>query len=57
MCEHKKIPQHPGYWMCKRVNNTRSRVEWNDKTDNLAPTLEESINLYLRKETTISGSE
>lgn len=41
------IPSDAGYWMCKQVKNTDSIIRWNKKTDNLAPTLEESINKFL----------
>lgn len=45
------IPKNAGYWMCKQVNNTSSQVSWNIKTDNLAPTLEESVQLFLNNRT------
>lgn len=44
-----KIPKNAGFWMCKKVSNTSSRVEWSSKTDNLAPTLEESVKKFLAK--------
>lgn len=44
-----KIPQYAGYWMCKQVKNTSSTVQWTMKTDNLAPTLKQSISLFLQK--------
>ena len=43
-----KVPQNAGCWMCKQVKNTSSRVEWSIKDDNLAPTLLESIMIYLK---------
>lgn len=43
------FPTYAGYWMCKKVNSTSSTVSWNIKTDNLAPTLEESVKLFLEK--------
>lgn len=43
-----KVPKNAGYWMCKQVKHTSSTVRWNTKKDNLAPTLEESINLFLK---------
>lgn len=42
-----KIPKNAGWWMCKQVNNTSSNVAWNMSKDNLAPTLEKSIELFL----------
>lgn len=42
-----KIPNNAGHWMCKQVSNTSSRVEWSSKTDNLAPTLEKSVEKFL----------
>lgn len=44
-----KIPDHAGWYMVKQVNNTDSMVRWSYKTDNLAPTLQESIELFLSK--------
>lgn len=46
-CRRITIPNHAGYWMCKQVNDTDSRVQWNIKRDNLAPTLEESIGKFI----------
>lgn len=42
------IPKHPGWWMCKTIKGTGSMVQWSSKTDCLAPTLEESVQLWLR---------
>ena len=42
------IPNNAGYWMCQSTSNsTSSRVEWRTKDHHLAPTLEESVSLYL----------
>lgn len=49
-CRRIKIPDHAGWYMCKQVNSTDTTVRWNIKTDYLAPTLEESINLFLKDE-------
>jgi hypothetical protein len=43
-----RIPKHAGWFMVKPVNDTGSIVRWNAKEDNLAPTLEESIALFLK---------
>lgn len=40
-----KVPQYAGWWLCQKVSHTSSRVEWNYKTDHLAPTLQESVAL------------
>jgi len=47
-CRKTKIPANAGYWMCKVVDDTGSLVRWSIKTDNLAPTLRESVELYLK---------
>ncbi len=44
-----KAPEHAGWWMCKPVDNTTCMVDWDAKKDNLAPTLEESVALYVSK--------
>ena len=44
----KSYPKFGGQWMCKQVGNINSSVPWNSKKDNLAPTLNESINLFLK---------
>ena len=44
-----RIPENPGWWMCKEVKNTSSRVTWRAKTDNLSTTLDGSINKYIMK--------
>ena len=41
------IPKHAGWYMCKSVNNSDSTVRWMMEKDNLAPTLRESIELFL----------
>lgn len=43
------IPEHAGWWMCQSIENTSSMIGWNIKEHNLAPTLEESVGLYLSK--------
>ena len=44
------IPKHAGWWMCKvSPNNTDSMDRWSYKTDNLSPTLKESIELCVSK--------
>lgn len=43
------IPKHAGWWMCQPSVDTMCRVEWQYKECNLAPTLEESILLYVNK--------
>lgn len=48
MCRVTHVPDHAGWWMCKRDNSTSSRIEWSIKTDNAAPTLEESVSLFLK---------
>ena len=47
MCKRTIIPDNAGHWMCKQVENTDSRTLWSIKTDNLAPTLEESVQKFL----------
>jgi hypothetical protein len=42
-------PKHAGWWMCKQTPGTSSVVEWNSANDNLAPTLAESVALFLSK--------
>ena len=42
-----RIPDHAGWWMCQPCNNTSAQMTWFKKTHHLAPTLEESIALYL----------
>ena len=49
MCRHTTVPVHAGKWMCRSVSNTSSSVVWNIKTDNLADTLEQSIEMFLVK--------
>lgn len=47
-CRRIRIPQNPGYWMCQKITGTSSMIQWSTKKDNLAPTLQESIQLYLQ---------
>lgn len=46
-CLRYRKPLNPGYWMCKQVQTTDSTVNWNIKTDNLAPSLELSVKLFI----------
>lgn len=46
-----RTPENAGYWMCKQVENTCSMVRWDKKTDNLAPTLEESVQKWHNQHT------
>ncbi len=41
------VPKHAGWWMCQTVGDTSSRVEWRKDHAHLAPTLEESVRLFL----------
>ena len=43
------VPEHAGCWMCKQVTDTGSTVVWDIRTDNLAPTLAESVALFLSR--------
>jgi hypothetical protein len=43
------IPEHHGWYMCKQINNTMSMVRWSYKEDNLSPTLEGSVEMFLTK--------
>lgn len=47
LCRRKRTPSNAGFWMCKRLRDTGSLVRWNIKTDNLAPTLSESVSLAI----------
>lgn len=47
MVQTKKYPTNGGYWMCQKVDDTGTIVRWDIKMDFLAPTLEESVQLYL----------
>lgn len=47
MCRRTVIHKHAGYWMCQQIKHTMSRIEWRSDTHNLAPTLEESLALFL----------
>jgi hypothetical protein len=42
------VPKNAGMYMVKEVNNTSSTVSWDTKKDNLAKTLEESVELFLK---------
>ena len=52
-CRRYKIPKNAGKYMCKQVNDIGSIVRWNLKTDNLSDTLQESINLFLEKQSKV----
>lgn len=41
------VPEHAGYWMCQQVSDTSSTVMWNTRKHHLAPTLSESVKLFL----------
>ena len=43
-----RIPEHAGWYMVKSIQDTGSIIRWN-YSDNLAPTLHASIELYLKK--------
>jgi len=45
-----EVPDNAGHWMCQQVTNTSQTVTWRKDECNLAPTLEESINLFLEKQ-------
>ncbi|NDB65561.1 MAG: hypothetical protein EB168_07835 [Euryarchaeota archaeon] len=38
------------HWMCKQIGHNQRLVKWDATKDNLAPTLEESIQLFLDKQ-------
>lgn len=40
--------KHGGWWMCKPFEDTSKTINWFKETDNLAPTLEESVELFLK---------
>ena len=42
-----RTPKYAGYWMCKQVKSSGEIVRWSTKADNLAPTLEESVRMFL----------
>lgn len=48
-CTRVKINKNGGKYMVKEVNDTSSMVQWNTDKNNLADTLEESIQLFLKK--------
>lgn len=43
-----RIPEHAGWWMCQPSANTSASMEWSKKAHHLAPTLEESVALFLK---------
>lgn len=49
-CRRYKVPENAGKYMVKRVDNNFSAVSWDARKDNLADTLEGSIELFLAKE-------
>jgi len=43
-----KVPDNAGWWMCQSLSNhSSSQVAWSKKHNHLAPTLEESVQLFL----------
>lgn len=42
-----KANKNGGFWMCKKSTGTGSNIAWCKKSDCLAPTLEESVDLFL----------
>lgn len=42
-----RVPTDAGCWMCRTTPGTGSMIEWNTKRHNLAPTLQESVALFL----------
>ena len=42
-----QVPDNAGYWMCKQYPRTSSSMEWKKAECHLAPTLEESVKLFL----------
>lgn len=48
-CRRYRTPTHAGWFLCKPVNDTMAAVSWKFETDNLAPTLEQSIQMFLDK--------
>jgi hypothetical protein len=51
-CRRYRVPENAGKYMVQVVNNAFSQVQWNSKIDNLADTLEKSIELFLSKDHT-----
>jgi hypothetical protein len=41
--KYRRIPNNPGKWMAKQVNDTSTSVSWSIKKDNLSTTLEEAV--------------
>lgn len=48
-CRRYRIPDNAGYWMCQISKQTMSTVRWNSNEHNLAPTLEESLELLINQ--------
>lgn len=46
----RRIPTHAGYWLTKKATHTSTAVQWSLTDDCLAPTLNESVALWLQKE-------
>ncbi|MGL5690433.1 MAG: hypothetical protein ACRDD8_06380 [Bacteroidales bacterium] len=44
---YKSFPKNGGWWMVQKTNHTDSQVIWSKKDCFLAPTLEESVSLYM----------
>lgn len=47
MCRRTTIHRYAGYWMCRQVISTSATVTWSAEHHFLAPTLEESLALFL----------
>jgi hypothetical protein len=43
-----RIPANAGYWMTQLCKDTSSQMSWNIETCNLAPTLQESVELLMK---------
>jgi len=57
-CRRYRVPANAGCWMCKPWKDTCSRVVWDSREDNLAPTLGESISKFLESlNTKVKGAE
>lgn len=56
-CVRTNIPKNAGYWMCRQVKSTNSQVQWDSRIDNLAPTLEESVQLFLKNRTDTNADQ
>lgn len=45
---HERVPENAGWWMCQRSpSHTGAGTQWSAKDHNVAPTLEESVQLFL----------